>query len=413
MRNVVLFCITIMAGLFLPSCENDYFSNDAKLYTVTLSVHYPSNYLVASADSVTVKLINQTNSLSVEGISDKDGNVTFSNVVRGTYRISANTKIPALRARNLGDTIVSDEDIADGKRVNLNATMQDVFIDKNNDLGTLSLKSSMPGSLLIKEVFYTGTRTASGKAYYSDQFVELYNNTDQIIYTDSLYIANVYGANGNSDTDPSVFQSVTDSVVLEFVFMIPGTGKSHPLLPGKSLIIAEDGMNHNEDPNGNPGRSIDLSGADWETYLYRPENQKDVDFLEVPNLTEIFDNRYGTFDWILHSRGPGIVIFKATDLSKAQILPEPYNNLGYQVMMIPNKWVLDAFEALAYSYSGRYKRVPKELDAGFIYCHDIFDGESCRRKVEDIIDGRVILQDFNNTSEDFEVISFPTPRVFY
>ena len=81
----------------------------------------------------------------------------------------------------------------------------------------------------------------------------------------------------------------------------------------------------------------------------------------------------------------------------------------YEIMKIPTSWVEDAFESLAFSNSGEYKRIPPSLDAGFIYCNGQFNGESCRRKVDEVINGRLIFQDTNNSGEDFEVIPFPTP----
>ncbi len=403
--------MVFLVAMACYSCNRDEFANSSKLFTVSLNVHLPAYYNNEFIEGVAVKLINQSNSLYETELTDEYGNVTFQNVIKGSYRISANIKISATTAKSYGDTVVSDIDISKGRNVNMNCSMADVELGSDTDLGTLVLTSSIPGSLLIKEVFYTGTRTDNDKSYYSDHFIEIYNNSDEIIYADSLYLANAYGANGNTYSDPSGFQDQQDLVALEFVFMIPGSGKEHPIYPGSSIIIAQDGMNHRLDENGNPN-SIDLSSADWESFLYRPDNQKDVDFAEVPNLEEVFDNRYGTFDWILHSYGSSIVIFRTTDPDLAEIVPEPYDEEGHEVMLIPVDWVLDAFEALAYPTSGKYKRIPDALDAGFIYCNGIYNGESCRRKVEDIIDRVYVLQDFNNTSEDFEVISFPTPGVF-
>lgn len=412
MKNTVNYLYALLLlPLIFSGCKEDIFNTKAELFETVVQISYPAYYNTSAVEGITVRLINQSNELEAESVTNSLGEAVFTNIAKGTYRISANKKISAEEAQNLGDTTITETEISSGKKVNLNASADDIYIE-NNDLNTgLTLTASIPGSLLIKEVFYTGTRTPNGKAYYSDHFVELFNNTDQVIYADSLYIANVYGPNGSVDGSTTPFGDMQDSVVLEFCWMVPGTGKSVPIQPGESFIIAEDGMNHRDDANGNPN-SIDLSFANYETFLERPEAQNDVDFLEVPNMTEIFANRYGTHDWILHSYGASIVIFKPDDIDKASIIPEPYDDNGYQVMIIPNTWVLDAFEALAYWYSGSYKRVPRTLDVGFVYCDGIFNGQSCRRKVEDEVDGRIVLQDFNNSTEDFEIIDFPTPGSF-
>lgn len=395
----------------LVGCKQDIFNIDAELFTTEIQVLYPEDYTKDAVYGINVRLINQSNNIESEAVTDTTGKVIFTNIAKGTYRISANMKISSQEAFNLGDKMVSPEDIASGKNVNLNASVDDVYIDDNGLFSSLRLKSSIPGSLLIKEVFYTGTRTPNGKAYYSDHFVELFNNTDEVIFADSICIANVYGPNGNTDGSPTEFGYLQDSVVLEFCWMVPGRGKSVLIQPGESFIIAQDGMNHSQDDNGN-SNSIDLSIANYETFLERPEAQNDVDFLEVPNMIEIFANRFGTHDWILHSYGASIVVFKPDDFSNARIIPEPFDDDGRQLMIIPNAWVYDAFEGLAYWNSGEYKRIPFGLDAGFVYCNGIFNGQSCRRFVEDEINGRIVLQDFNNSREDFEIIDFPTPLIY-
>ncbi|MGE0079368.1 MAG: DUF4876 domain-containing protein [Bacteroidales bacterium] len=404
---VLLAFVTVL----FSGCKSDVFDRDAILFNVSVQVLYPEYYNADMAEGVSVRLINIDNHLVSTKTTDAQGCVTFESVPRGKYRISSGMKIPSATAMALGDTIVSDADVANGRKVNLNATMENLSLNIESNLGTVRLKSSLPGDLLIKEVFYTGTRTPNNKAYYSDHFLEIYNNTDKVMFVDSICVATVYGANGSVDySSPTLFASDKDNVYLDYIWMIPGSGKTQILQPGKSVLIAQDGLNHKEDANGNPN-SIDLSFADFETFLVR-DDQRDIDILEVPNMTEIFASRPNTHDWIFHSYGPGIVVFKVADLDALEVVPEPNSTSGYQLVKLPVSAVLDAFEALANSVSGKFKRIPASLDMGFIYCNGIYNGESCRRKVEDTVDGRVILQDTNNSSDDFEVLSSPTPKSF-
>jgi len=406
--NISLIIISILTILF--ACEDDIFDKEAILFTVDVQVNYPIHYNVTEADEVSARLINLENGLSVKEITTQNGAVTFENVKKGAYRISFGKKIPSALAVEYGETIVDQDDIDDGRLVNLNVTLEDLKLSEDIDLGAVNLKSSLPGTYLIKEVYYTGSTTPNERAYYADHFVEIFNNTDKVIFADSLCVATVYGPNGNTDSSPTEFSVDPEHVYLTFAWMVPGTGRQHPIMPGKSIVIAQDGLNHRDDPNGNPN-SINLSNASWETFLLR-DIQKDIDVLEVPNLKEVFASRPNTHDWILHSYGPAIVIFKSSDLENLEVIPEPHNTQGYTLMKLPSEDVLDGFESLAYASSGIFKRIPESLDAGFIYCNGIFNNESCRRKVEDIIDGRIILQDTNNSGEDFEVISSPSPYEF-
>lgn len=410
MKNYIKLFVLICSFILVFACEDDIYEHEASLFNVEVQVFYPTHYNITEASEVTVRLINQENGLSVSKITTDDGLVEFTNVIKGAYRLSFSKKISSAVASGYGETIIDQEDIDDGRLVNLNVTMENLSLSENIDLGTINLKSSLPGTYLIKEVFYTGTTTPNDRAYYADHFVEIFNNTDKVLYADSLCVATVYGANGNTDSKPSEFSNEIDDVYLTFVWMIPGTGKQYPIMPGKSIIIAQDGINHRDDPNGNPN-SIDLSNATWETFLLR-DIQRDIDVMEVPNMTEIFANRPNTHDWILHSYGSSVVIFKTNDPNALEVVPEPNNTQGYSLMKLPSKDVLDGFEALAYANSGIYKHIPVSIDAGFTYCNGIFNSESCRRKVEDNVNGRIILQDTNNSGEDFEIVSFPTPYTF-
>jgi hypothetical protein len=404
--------ILLWAVLLLTGCRDDKFDIEPQLYDVSVQLSLPENYSGGSPENTTVRLINIDNQLESEGVTDANGQYTFHKVTSGNYRLWAGKKYPATEARSLGSSLVTDRDILQNRNVSLNYSQADITVTGKTDLGSKTLKESLAGLLVIKELYYTGSRTPNGKAYWSDQFVEIFNNSDETIYLDSLYIASVYGASGNSTAAaPSPYASVQDSVFLDFVWMIPGTGKQHPLEPGKSIVIAQDGMNHRDDPNGNPN-SIDLSHADWETFLYRPTNQKDIDFAEVPNLTEIFASMQSTFDWIFSSYGTGIVIYHNYQPSEVHFVPRPNDTKGRILMVIPAEWVLDGVEALASADAGAYHHIPYSIDAGFVYCDGNFNLQSCRRKIEQDLDGRIILTDTNNSSEDFEVIPFPTPGTF-
>lgn len=408
--SIVLALVAAMA-LSLCGCKDDVFEHDASLFSVTVQVLFPEHYNVDPAQGVTVRLVNLDNRLYSTQVANEQGYVTFANVVRGKYRISSGMKIAAAEAVALGETIVTPEDVANGRLVNLNTSMENIELRNDANLGTIRLKSSLPGDFLIKEVFYSGTRTPNGKAYYSDHFVEIFNNTDKLLFADSICIATVYGANGSVDYGtPTVFGTDKEHVYLDFIWMIPGSGHSAPFYPGTSILVAQNGLNHKADPNGNPN-SFDLSFADYETFLQR-DIQRDLDILEVPNMTEIFASRPNTHDWVLHSYGSSIVIFKYKDLDALERVPEPNGTGGYTLVKLPVSAVLDAFEALANSRAGMFKRVPTALDMGFAFCNGIYNGESCRRKVEDTVNGRIILQDTNNSTDDFEVLASPTPKSF-
>src|SRR5690606_15199039 len=153
------------------------------------------------------------------------------------------------------------------------------------------------GGFVIKQIYYVGSDTKDG-ALNRDNFIEIYNNTDETLYADSLLVVLAYGAsrnikvgeegyyldNGQFDWSQSVGLNVADNanenyVYAKAVFMIPsdGTGKKYPVLPGKSFVLAGTAVNHaagyqNNDGNTigaqKPELTVNLEGADFESWLY-------------------------------------------------------------------------------------------------------------------------------------------------
>lgn len=262
---------------------------------------------------------------------------------------------------------------------------------------------SLQGKLVIKQCYYTGSRTPANTNYFSDQFHEIYNNSPDTVFVDSLCIADVFGPSGqiNPTTTPTPFQNDQGNVYVNNIWMIPGTGREHPLPPGRSIIIAQDGVNHLEF-NAN---SVDLSNADWETYK-TGGNANDTDNPDVPNMVQV--HVVSGFDWLVTVFGPGIIIFKAPDPAALESVTPP--NSTEPRKKVPNALVIDAFEALRDANSGSFKRIPLALDAGFTFASGTYTRESAMRKVDTTISGRQVLQDTDDSGEDF-LIGPPVVRL--
>lgn len=386
------------AVILLVSCKRDK-QNELSTSGVVVTVLYPGAYSPQQAAGVTVTLTSVTDGQVKTAVSGNNGEASFSEVLPGSYAISAAHNLSAADAAQLTGI---------GEAVSLNAILNNAVITSGLDARfELQLKGSALGNLVIKEVYYTGSRTPSGGTYFSDQFAEIYNNSTDTIYLDSLCIADIYGVSGliNPDNPPSPFQDDNDHVYANSIWRIPGTGKDHPLAPGSSIIIAQDGVNH-KDELLNPNSPVDLSAADWETYNER-EDGMDAD-APVPNLERVYFT--GGFDWLITVFGPGLVIFKE-DFDKLEEVPIPGSSLAPRIK-IPNTVVIDAFEALKDAESAGFKRIPAALDAGFVFASDTYTAESFRRKTASTVNGRIVLQDSNNSSNDFEKRATPTPGSF-
>lgn len=394
-----IFALVLLAGTLFSACKNDR-TGDLKTASVTIKVNYPATYSQQAAAQASVTITSVSDGAVKTATTGENGQAVFTGMLPGNYNISVTRSVTAQEALTL--TGVSQE-------LALNAAAGNVTVTGTQDATfTLELQGTAAGSLLIKEVYYTGSKTAAGGTYFSDQFIELYNNSTDTLYLDGICIGDAYGNSGliNPNSLPTPFNTDNQHVYLSNVWRIPGTGKEHQLAPGKSIIIAQDGVNH-QDALLNPNSPVDLSQADWETYNERPDG-RDADAPGVPNLERVYFT--GGFDWLITVFGPGVVIFKA-DFDTLEKVAIPGSTLDPRIK-VPNTVVVDAFEGLKDAGSVTYKRIPAGLDAGFVYAGDTYNMQSFRRKTATTINGRKVLQDTNNSGLDFEKLAAPAPKQF-
>ncbi len=253
------------------------------------------------------------------------------------------------------------------------------------------------GRLVVEEFYYAGSPPMGGTDhYFSDQFVELLNDSAERITIGGLFIGDVYGLAGeiNPGMDPDSYAADEEHVYLETVWRIPGAPADEILEPGQSVVIAHDGTNHA------PFSTVDLSGADWEAYV--DDSGGDDDYPTVDNLERVFFN--GGYDWLMTVFGPSFVVLELDDEEDL----EEFDEGPWELRRAPADAVIDGVEALMDGDSGDYKRLPDSVDAGFSYVSDTYSGESIRRRrLAD--DGPGALQDTNDSGADFEVVDQPQP----
>jgi hypothetical protein len=198
--------------------------------------------------------------------------------------------------------------------------------------------------------------------------------------------------------------------VWSFVPIVPGSGKEHPIQPGKSIVIALSGLNHKNDPNGNPN-SIDLSKADWEMYV------EDGKYVDVPSVPNILMQRITLGTAIaLNVSGQVSIIFRFPSNDIEAIFTNPDNYMvqpggSTNCFMVPWGWIIDGVENVKLDDRGVYKRLRPGIDLGYIQFRGSYEGVSIRRKVKEVINGRVVYQDTNNSAEDFITNQIPQPGI--
>ncbi len=240
-----------------------------------------------------------------------------------------------------------------------------------------------PGDLLIAELYTSGAAPAGGADhYFSDQFIELVNASQDPLDLSRVMVADVYGVAGeiNPGTQPDSYRdSHPDEVVMSSVWQLPDGVR---LEPGESLVIAHDGGNHR------PFSAVDLSDADFEAFV--ADSERDEDSALVDNLQEVAFN--GGYDWLMTVFGPSVVVLRADTALSTE--PGPFGDLP----VASADAVLDGVDTVMDADSGAFKRLPDAVDSGFAWVAGPYSGESLHRVQND---GE--WQDTDDSSADFHV----------
>ena len=125
------------------------------------------------------------------------------------------------------------------------------------------------------------------------------------------------------------------------------------------------------------------------------------------------------YDWLHSVFGQSVILFRLpTGLDWQSFVANPDNFMTRPgststtlYMMIDKDWVIDGVECNRPEEDKRYKRLPTSVDAGMTWSYATYNSKSVRRKVAQILDGKVIYKDTNNSTNDFINDQDPTPFV--
>ena len=265
---------------------------------------------------------------------------------------------------------------------------------------------------MLGEIFCAGTANRQGNYYYADKYFVIYNNTDHVLYADSLVIA-------ESDFLTTMKQEYTPDIMptdmaVSAMYMIPGSGHDVPVQPGGKLLVVDNAVNHTV---ANPN-SWDMTKADYEWYDESTNPQfTDIDNPNVPNLERIYSSTLTL--WSPHSQGFKSYALARMHADRKTFLTDYMYDYTYHLVgqtgeadmtgsayRLPNSWILDAVN-MSVPTLFQWIVTSPTLDKGYTYCADFgWDdsryGKSVRRKVKAMDGTRAILQDTNNSTDDFE-----------
>lgn len=422
------------------ACQKKDLGSSATPVNLNIVIAYNSevNSIGLRKDSALVRITNNTSGTTKDAYTNSNGVASFESITPGLYTVTASITISKNTYQQLSGTVVDQDVVFNGNLTNQSFTEQQMNVN-------IPLVTGRIGNWVFKQIYYCGSNVSSG-ASFRDQFFEIYNNSTDTLYADSLCFANVIGVNNTTANYPSHgylpsnqydwTQSVnmndvnanTNYVYVRSAFMLPGTGKQLPVLPGKSLLIAQTAQNHaapyqlndNTTQNiTNPALTVDLSKADFETYMVdfkRAESGSptftpykwDIDNPAVPNLNIVYFASGN--EWTMDNTGREAIILYKTNGADPKSYPyfaspdiTTVTSTTRLYQQIPNKNIIDAVELQKVVESSRVpKRLPNSLDAGptNITGGD-YTSQSLVRKTARTVNGRRVLQDTNNSANDF------------
>lgn len=406
---MILLCVTAIA-----SCSSDDGSSvDTTPTDLKIMFQLPDGYAddaTLTDLSITLTDINTQRKTTFNGNAAEDLSITLKAVPGGYYRIDATGK---LNYRNT-DLV--------GKQVDVLAYSEGIILTREAPIATLKLQvTSQPEAdpadiayrgFVLGEIFCAGTANRQGNYYYADKYFVIYNNTDHVLYADSLVIA-------ESDFLTTMKQEYTPDIMptdmaVSAMYMIPGSGHDVPVQPGGKLLVVDNAVNHTV---ANPN-SWDMTKADYEWYDESTNPQfTDIDNPNVPNLERIYSSTLTL--WSPHSQGFKSYALARMHADRKTFLTDYMYDYTYHLVgqtgeadmtgsayRLPNSWILDAVN-MSVPALFQWIVTSPTLDKGYTYCADFgWDdsryGKSVRRKVKAMDGTRAILQDTNNSTDDFE-----------
>lgn len=396
MKTTILAIFALLTLAFTACSESD---NEVRFTTVTIQAQMPEDHASLKEDGLTVSLTNTGTNKTVSGVTDTDGK--WSTLVEeGVYHIQVK-----------GEKI-SNSDTVGAVVLLFQADRQSVSISGVEQNLVMELEYSQTGSpWLIKEIYFAGSKTPANKSYQKDQFIEIFNNSDDTLYADGLAICESYATSSTVST-VKWNQFLPDRIAVQALYSIPGTGKDYPVAPGKSVVIANKALNHKGDASLNPNSPVDLSKADFE---WVDANAPDIDVPEVPNLIKNFC--YTATIWVLNQQGTKAYFIFRPDTDMETFMEKNFvqvmNAAGTKLLesyAVPRELIFDGVE-LSKKDELKEKSLPSSIDSGYSYTDAVGNGKSIRRKVERWANGRAYLQDTNNSTLDFLTGQTPAPSV--
>lgn len=401
-NKIYIFLLFVFA-FSLSGCLKDLresdFSDENLSSTIKIKVELPQGYNY-SLEGLVVELSDPTTGRIFHGSTNANG-IAEIDVAHGSYIATTEFK-----ETEPGGIVL----IFNGTTDQIEVTPKDPDLVERE----LPLNVSKAGQIIIKEFYYGGCQNPeTGKKYADDQYIILYNNSDQVAYLDSLCIgvADPWNALTNGRVSHWVKEGTTelrDSVPnIGIGWMFPGTGKDNPLQPGEEAVISLNAIDH----SAIVSTSVDLSKEGyWALYDPILTPGQAVPEPGVKLLKGFWKVGLST-KYIISQLSPALFIYSLGGKTTEEFVEDTftwnprYSNRNFDVLMVDKNLVLDGVEC--FRNPTDTKRLRPEIDNGFAMTDGSGQGQSVHRKIDEAATaaagGRIVYMDTNNSSNDFEI----------
>lgn len=453
MKNNLILTLLFVCTFLTTSCSSDDQSQElASTIDVSFIGSIDTNYtdLPIDLENTTVEFTNKANGTTSTIKLDKNG-IAKAQLRIGQYNIVAKQTLDKKTYNDLIDQTGSKEPKIQDSTISFTANIENLDLQSSKEIHLkLQINKSSDTGLVFKQIYYAGSSLKDGSAY-RDQFVEIYNNSPYTEYLDGILLVmlhnatnktanrpdkeNVLLANGGYNWNKSQGNTSDkdlnkDFVYAKKVFKFPGSGKQYPIEPGKSIIVAATAIDHTKNfiigkPSEfvDPNKTVDLSQADFDVYLLdylqntygiditEPKYKYNLNTIGIDKMKVIkvqerdISMRFSTDDGILLIKLPTNLPVESLPVVKA-----PKSNDNTECIRIPIEYTIDAVQ-IRHATDRRVapRKIPESLDRGNTFVpNGTYSSESLFRKTRyTLSNGRRVLLDTNNSTEDFTVSNKP------
>lgn len=345
-------------------------------------------------------VIMKSNRFTYTEKTNDDGVAVFTGLVPDVYSISTSWEIEGSEYVLMSDTIVESRDV-----VLLGSIAAEKIFKEGAK--TITLSKSVKQSLIVSKVYASGTKDNNNRNYVSDQYIEFFNNSDEVVLIDSSYYFGLVEAES-----VIAFPALTNPgfVYARQIFRFFNDTTQLAVQPGGTVLVANSAVNHLEFAP----QSVNLRSANFEAKSPTFSNNS-----EVRELKLLF-SAFPSLIYINLVRGGdnGLFLFSTEkNVSKFPIFYIPGRETGNRYMQIPANLIFDGVETLRNKVNTgpdvNTKRLQYFIDAGYmnITATSGHTNESIERRVDKLKSngGRVYLIDTNNSTNDMRTVTDPTP----